>query len=473
MYDAWEGLDMTPWIKFPRQTLTSYKARDGNSSMLLPFHFTNHSTEMTYNFCQILNSDQSTWNVQRVGPFSLANISAWWQMSGRDAFELSAAISEHKNIALVEYSVGPFDYAGNMISALDLHVHHVHLTKASAFPLNVPVPALYIDLADHNVKVYEHHNEIDPCKGGSLCYTESEPPGFARFVDSALDLDLELVVDRMHAPFFLQFAVRWFSSEASLTPVSFLPMVVYNAGLEETMGFYLARQSTWQEYQWVPTTSRLIWLSSSKIPARYQHAKVLYVKPHMHIGMIYKSLLFACNISRLGISSYLNSFALHKYVYRLEETEFEHLKQAAEVAEQHGKEWLICSVSQQMRSGRVIASPGGDINCFAEWYLTTLDWTVLTLTELQTEYNKPEFPLHLAWFLAIATPGCSIYGGRATYFVPGSPGGCISLSQNIESEQRYGAFLRPFFLMFAMSVSAATMHAISYAKKSDGVLLMT
>lgn len=111
---------------------------------------------------------------------------------------------------LLEYSVGlPISLRNGLpISALDLHMHHTHLTPSRSVPLHIPISPWYL-YHTGKPKIYEHHNEMDPCGVTRVCHTESEPPGFGRLLDVPLDLDMEIVNGLPNEPFFLQFAIRW------------------------------------------------------------------------------------------------------------------------------------------------------------------------------------------------------------------------------------------------------------------------
>ena len=230
-YDQWHGQDLTPWNN-------AYSGEQSTKLLVGPVNrlIERHDVDLKYQSCNEQEQSSQSWNVDRVGPFTTHGGNAWWQMSGRDALQISRILSGTSDqLFVTESFLGPVDSNNIFISLPVLHVHHVHLLRGLDFPHLKPVAPMYLYLLHHGSigrtsmrpAILEHHSESlynDP-DGGADIHSEAEPFGYGILVDMPLDMTLEFNDYRPHnstaVHFYVQLALKWVSPfQATLIPVS-------------------------------------------------------------------------------------------------------------------------------------------------------------------------------------------------------------------------------------------------------------
>jgi len=280
-YDAFAGRDLTPW------NARNYDPRSGWR------HLTPGGAAgdppLRAGVCS-LHDDDSTWSVQRVGPFVSRGGYDWWQFSGRDAGALAdGALRGGASAFIVESLIGAVDADGASLPYPPLHLHHVHLLPTAErlrFHYNVSAPAGPPVGYLNNVAL-ERHGEWSHL-GSTPVMSEAEPEGYGRLLSWPLDFDGELNDARPRGSppliWYLQIAVRWRPAAAPLVPISVFNVLAIGPVTD-------GAQTTFERYFWVPTAGMWLGVYSGALGGRA--GKMLYLKPHTHMNLLAKAWVFA------------------------------------------------------------------------------------------------------------------------------------------------------------------------------------
>ena len=130
-FSAYHYANKSDYNQFIGDNLTPHNAKSYASKTSWARLRQSTQPPLETSFCELPQSDGSTWHIQRVGPFVSTGGYDWWQMQAEDAFALRRAIAAHGSVGCLEYYMGPISGDGNGMGYPPLHPHHIHVTPWS------------------------------------------------------------------------------------------------------------------------------------------------------------------------------------------------------------------------------------------------------------------------------------------------------------------------------------------------------
>ncbi|KAH8058744.1 hypothetical protein JL722_5977 [Aureococcus anophagefferens] len=241
-------------------------------------------TDQLAGHCEIDVGDGSRWVFQRVGVWESDGGYDWWQFGWADPFGLDALRAAHGPVYVLNHFTGGVDAdSGEVLGFPPIHVHHVHLSPAKTTPMRRK-------WADCIREEYLGHRDADRCghqftvlmeqhgdyacresEGGSNCYLEQLPDGYAKVADGPYALNGELNDVRPKGSpilrWYYQAAIRYVPVEDAarlgfdLRPLSFY--YIWSPGR-----LYLNDQSTMVNTFQTPTThDTFVWYTGRTLSA--------------------------------------------------------------------------------------------------------------------------------------------------------------------------------------------------------------
>ena len=263
-------------------------------------------TDQLAGHCEIDVGDGSRWVFQRVGVWESDGGYDWWQFGWADPFGLDALRAAHGPVYVLNHFTGGVDAdSGEVLGFPPIHVHHVHLSPAKTTPMRRK-------WADCIREEYLGHGDVDRCghqftvlmeqhgdyacresEGGSNCYLEQLPDGYAKVADGPYALNGELNDVRPKGSpimrWYYEAAIRYVPVEDAarlgfdLRPLSFY--YIWSPGR-----LYLNDQSTMVNTFRTPTThDTFVWYTGRTLSA----STMVRMKMHVHNTVFRESYFFA------------------------------------------------------------------------------------------------------------------------------------------------------------------------------------
>lgn len=200
IYDAFEGTDYTPHNlkNYPDHShWRKMRPRPAGSPRVLG------------GLCDVdSDSEDLSYTIMRVGPFTSNGGYDWWQFAGHDALKLSRHVSGGRTIGINSHWVVAIEVAsGEPLGYPPMHVHHIHLVPTKPYlRYQWPTPAtsswrdVLNALTTQQAGAYyvpnyllEQHGEWDLCdihRTENGCFAEHLPTGYTNLLDFELDFEV-------------------------------------------------------------------------------------------------------------------------------------------------------------------------------------------------------------------------------------------------------------------------------------------
>lgn len=462
-YNKFDGIYLTP---YNHKNVENYTRWAALPDIALP---------MKHSFCKRIEPDGSTWNVQKVGPFTSSGGYDWWKFAGHDVARLAKEVRTHKTIHIVESMLGAIDIHGRLLPYPPIHLHHIHLTFEQ--------PCLRFDdpLCYHVHYVLERHGEW----AYDISWSEREMDGYGRAISLPLVFDTELndarPANSSTLTWFLVFALKWTSKR--LSAVSYVRFFVSNVYFREGKRVDpWADQGVRETYFFVPTHGKYInWHSATY---RGPEGQLLYVKGHNHHNLLVKGFMFATTPADMGLRCPRFCSAAHAPV----EAEVVPLPRFFNFSIFDELEsWLlagqapICTVEPNYAIQKGIAYDRAPSMWCSRYSLKTEQtFTFVTFLEYHTEHNPEPWllsvpstlPMHANWFLAVnsSTVSCFLTFYSSSKGGLGPPGGACSspLASNAVAETEclttsflgFSAFSTVMLFTAGYALAASSSHIL-------------
>jgi len=308
-----------------------------------------------------------------------------------------------------------------------LHVHHIHITPCmDCFPGDAGYGS---SCSPAYVWFREQHGDYCTPK-----HTELLPAQFTKLIRFSLELDRygPAEINDARAPgsvpveWYLQFAFRWSAAKNhTRTPLS---LVMFGAlGVHDA-----SSQMNEEAYWWVPSDQRLVsiyesTLSTASIYKPAYKGKVLFVRPHMHLGPLRKAFLFTGLASDIGLSAPLHQhefLSASRFTWLpLVQTDFATFEELEAALVESAGERLKCTFTPRYAkiAGTFYDRPGlmnGNENMSCGDWLFDPEVRMTSLSFMEHvggkappwEKTMPKtHPMHSGWYINIASPVSSCY----------------------------------------------------------------
>ena len=90
---------------------------------------TNKETTILAAECDVENHDESTWSIQRIGPFKSTGNYDWWQFAWNDVLRFKEKLkSTPDGLYVLNHFAAPVNSDGDALDFPPIHIHHVHVS---------------------------------------------------------------------------------------------------------------------------------------------------------------------------------------------------------------------------------------------------------------------------------------------------------------------------------------------------------
>ena len=268
---------------------------------------TNKDTTVLAAECDIENNDESTWSIQRIGPFKSTGNYDWWQFAWNDVLRFKEKLkSMPDGLYVLNHFAAPVNSDGDALDFPPIHIHHVHVSPGAhnSYRAANSRCAYDAEMCSHPFHVLaEQHGDgvCLPEDGGTDCYLEDLPDGYGKMVRTPMTITSELNDARApNSPeleWYFQIAARWVPVK-SRTGSELVPLSLHYMWSPGRMD--INDQSTMINTFLTPTAyDSFIWYTGHM----FGTGKLIRGKEHAHNTVFDESYLFSGTPEQLGLGS--------------------------------------------------------------------------------------------------------------------------------------------------------------------------